>query len=120
MWGFYLYNKPHKNVSSLKVSVSLTSKELCEQYQKDEAAADKIFLDKVIEVKGTVADIQHTDSTASVQLEGCASSGNINCSFVFNKEDQIQLPLKNSIINIKGRCTGFLADVNLVDCVFEQ
>ena len=118
-WGVYNYRKPHTNVVAIKAAISLTAAELMKQYEQDEIAANKKFADKVLEVNGTVIAIEHSDSTANIQLASGEQMGNINCSFIFSKDAPIKLPAKNTNITIKGHCIGYLVDVNLVDCVIE-
>lgn len=119
-WGIYNFRKPHTNVAALKAEKSLTAEELYTQFEQNENSANKIFVDKILEVKGNVIAIEHTDSTANIQLESGEQMGNINCGFVLSKDESIKLPSKKDQIVIKGRCTGYLVDVNLVDCVIEK
>ena len=117
LYGWYLYNKPHSSVQDIPADITITADDLYQHYQQNEASADKKFLDKVIEVNGTVDDIQQTDSTLSIRLDAGAAMGGINCSITFNKTEKQIVPQKKSAVIIKGKCAGFLMDVNLVDCV---
>lgn len=115
-WGFHLYFKTRPDIGSMKASVSLTAISLYTQYQKDETAANTLFLEKVIAVDGEVLDVTKTDSTLSIQLKG-GDNGGINCSI---RNIPNTIPKKGSRVTIKGKCSGFLMDVNLVDCVMEK
>lgn len=117
--ALYLYNKPHSDTSAIKPAFSFDARDLYLEYRKDEAAADKKLVNKVIQVKGTVSDLRQTDSTADIQLDAGDPEGTISCGFLVTGHKQMSLPAKGSSVTIKGRCTGFLADVNLVDCVIE-
>lgn len=119
-WAIYNFRKPHTNVASIKAAKSLTAEELYKQFEENENIANKIFVDKVLEVKGSVIAIEHTDSTANIQLGSGQQTGDINCSFVLLKDESIKLPSKKDQVIIKGRCTGYLVDVNLVDCMIEK
>ena len=117
-WGFYLYNKPHTDVSNIPASVSISAQELYHQFEQDETSANKKYLDKVIEVKGVVNEVQQSDTTLNILLSGGNGMGGINCSIAEkNPSGNIH---KNEMMTIKGRCTGFLLDVSLVDCVIEK
>lgn len=118
-YGFYLYYKPRADITNIKASVNITATDFYSQYQSNETSADKKYLDKIIEVKGIVADVQQTDSSLSVELKA-TDSGGINCSITYNKSEKPIAPEKGTSITIKGRCSGFLMDVNLVDCVIEN
>ena len=43
----------------------------------------------------------------------------VNCSFRFSRHEKINMPPKGGTVTIKGKCAGFLNDVNVVDCVLE-
>jgi hypothetical protein len=118
-WALYLYHKPHGNVGRLSPAFRLIARDLYEEYRRDEAGANRKYTDKVIEVTGTVLERQLTDSTASIQLNTGYPEATVNCGFLVTGHAKINLPSKGSPAIIKGRCAGFLADVNLVDCVIE-
>jgi len=115
--GFYWYQKPRSSLSDLKPAYTLNAKDLYSVYQQDETTANQQFLGKVVQVKGTVDNVLQTDSTVSLLLSSGNDMGGVNCSMAKNKQDQPTLPLKGAIIQVKGRCIGFLMDVNLADAV---
>jgi hypothetical protein len=118
-WGLYLYNKPHANVARQSPSFRMDAADLGGEYRRDEAGSNRKFIDKVIEVKGTISDQQQTDSTASIQLDTGDPGSSVNCSFLLTGQAKMNLLPKGSQVTIKGRCAGMLIDVNLVDCVME-
>jgi hypothetical protein len=118
-YGFYLYNKPRTDLAGLRPTVIIDAISLYKAYQTDEPSSDKKYLNQVIEVNGTITDIQQTDSLISLELNA-AGSGGVNCSIPNVARKKIGIPTKGSSVKIKGRCTGFLMDVNLVDCVIEN
>ena len=114
--GYYAYQKPHKDSSDITPVLTISAEDLYKAYAQNEADANKKFLDKVIAVKGFATTIQRDSSSVSVQLSAGQEAGGINCNF---PNGAISLPQKNQPITVKGRCTGFLLDVNLADCVIE-
>lgn len=114
--GLYLYYKPHASVAHATADVVIDAATLFREFQENEVNANKKYLDKIIEVKGAVSDIQQTPTTSSIQLHSGDAGGGINCS-LSNSEGHIQIPSKGTLITVKGKCAGFLMDVNLVDCV---
>lgn len=113
--AWFLFTKQHASTAKVKASITVKAEDLYAEYQKNETEANHLFLDKVIEVKGVVADVLVTGNTVSIQLSG-SSAGGISCS-LFPAKDKSQLPVKGSHLTIKGKCSGYLMDVNLVDCV---
>lgn len=105
--------RPHQNVSGTDASARISAAELYNQFINSEAEANKKWIGRVIEVKGVVSSITETGNFASIQLN--VNDGGINCSFL--KTDLDKKINKGDTVTIKGKCTGFLMDVNFVDCV---
>jgi hypothetical protein len=114
--GFYLYNKPHRNAGYSKTDLAIDAVALYGQYSQNETASNQKYLDKIIEVSGKVTEVHKEGNATSIELYGGSGSGGINCSFPVQYE-MPQTVAKGSEVKIKGRCTGFLVDVNLADCV---
>jgi DNA/RNA endonuclease YhcR with UshA esterase domain len=120
MTGFYWYHKPRTGLSDIKPDYTLSAKELYTAFQQDEQKANEQFVSKVIQVKGTVENVQATDSSLNVQLSSGDVLGGVNCSLVKDADNAPLTPSKGAVVEIKGRCIGYLMDVNLVDAVIKQ
>ncbi len=83
--GFYFYNKPHSNAANEKTDVVINAPELFQEFQRDETSANSQFVDKVIEVKGTVMEVQHSGIRTSLQLDAGNAAGGVNCSLADNR-----------------------------------
>jgi hypothetical protein len=117
-WAWYAYQKPHRDARDISPSANVSAADLFNAYQSNEAEADKQYTGKVLSIKGTVNAVQKDSTTVNIILSaGDKAPGGINCSF-YNAQS-LKVPAVNSPITIKGRCTGFLLDVNVVDCVIE-
>ncbi len=115
--GIFFFKKTRPNLKNIQPALTITAIDFYTTYQQDEIKANAKFLDKVIEVKGVVESTQQTDTTLSIQLKG-GETGGINCSIATNREI-IKPPLKGAVVIIKGKCSGFLMDINLSDCVIK-
>jgi tRNA_anti-like len=120
IWGIYFYKMPHKSVAGEKPEVKIEAGELYRQYQKDENGSNKKYLNKVIEIKGTVRDVQKNDTSMNVLVGDPNAAGGVSCSFIFEPGKNLNIPQTGAVSIIKGKCTGFLMDVILVDCVIDQ
>jgi DNA/RNA endonuclease YhcR with UshA esterase domain len=118
--AFYWYQKPRAGLMNTKPDYSMEAKELYTAFQQNEQKANSRFIEKVILVKGTVDDVQAADSTINILLSGSNGMGGVNCSVSKDNNTLPALPLKGTVIQIKGRCVGFLMDVNLTDAVIEK
>jgi hypothetical protein len=117
VWFYGLFSEKHQSAKDLKAEITINSFDLYKLYAQDESAADKLFLNKIIRVKGRISQIIASGSTKIYLLKKNISGG-INCQMSGDGKDNLPIPA-DSTITIKGRCTGFLMDVNLVDCVRE-
>ena len=115
-YGWHLYQKPHQSAAGETAAVSIDADTLYHQYQQDEHAADQKYMGKVIEVTGKLAEIQHSGNTEIWILSTQPGGGGINCQ-LFSNSTKGEEPKPGDAVTVKGRCTGFLMDVNLSDCV---
>lgn len=106
-YGVYVWNKPARDVvkeNGLKVSAV----EIFAAYMNDEAAADKLYLNKAIEVTGVVSDVKkNQEGKTVIYLQTEDPVFGINCTF---KEEPGSIS-KGSTVTFKGICTGLLSDV---------
>jgi hypothetical protein len=118
-WGYHLIFRPHKSTAGETVDFVISADSLYQQYQADEHSADQRYLNKVIEVMGKLAEIQHSGTSEIWILSPHPGGGGINCQlFAGTKVDPE--PKNGESVTVKGRCTGFLMDVNLADCVLRK
>lgn len=115
-WGYYLYHKPRSGVVAVRTDSVVTADSLYGRFAANEQQADSLFSNKVVEVTGIVATVQPAASNAAVVLAANNDmGGGVNCSLAAGQiADDL---LVGQRVSIKGRCTGFLMDVNLVDAV---
>ena len=114
--AWYWYNKPREGVGHTAADVVVAAAQLYDKYRLEETEANKIYLDKIIEVKGTVDDIITINNDVVITL-GAGPVGGISCRFSSVIDAGNKTIKKGMQVVIKGRCTGFNMDVNLVDCV---
>lgn len=102
----------HRNIND-EQAISIIADSLAQLFTNDEAVANTIYLNKVIDLKGVVID------TASNQLGILTLTiGNVNnMSNVFiTLSERPKLPIKlNDTLRVKGICSGFLSDVVIND-----
>ena len=120
--GYYLYTKKPVDVRTLQPDLSVTANSLIVAFNSDEAAANVKYLDKVIAVKGIIADIKIDSSTrqASVILDSGDPMSSVTCSFYTDEIGAVQKLSKGTEVVIKGKCTGKLMDVVLNNCSIVQ
>jgi hypothetical protein len=116
VWFYYLYQKPRSGVKGIDADYKIAAVNLYQAFVANEDAANKKYVDKVIQVEGKVQQVESTQEGANVILASDAPEGGVNCTF----STKNGLPKVGDQVVVKGRCTGFLLDVSLVDAVIEN
>ncbi|RMF02340.1 MAG: hypothetical protein D6772_03625 [Bacteroidetes bacterium] len=116
--GFYMWNKPHQNMQNASVDVNITAPQLFEAFSQDETTANAQYLDKVIQVSGTVKEVsQSPEGITKVTLDTGDDMFGVICQL-----DELSAHKRTDFrigeeVSFKGKCTGMLMDVVLVRCV---
>jgi hypothetical protein len=114
IWAVYEYRKPHTGAGNKTTDVQTDAISLYNDFAKNETSANAKYLDKIIEVSGKVDDIENANGAIVVMLNADQMMGGISCKMFDSTNTSLK---KGDKIIIKGKCAGFLSDVNLVDCV---
>lgn len=112
-------NKPHKSVQNFITSKAVSAESLYNEYARNEGGADSEYLGKIIAVTGSLRTKLVENNNYFLLLQ-TNNAGNINCSMMMHDTGMLNSLSLNKTIIVKGRCTGYLADVNLVDCVLSK
>lgn len=106
----YVYNKPHRDVAK-EQGVQLSAQNLYDAFRNNEQAANKLYLDKAIQLTGEVADVStNQDGKTVVNFKTSDPLVMINCTF----KDNPGALAAGSVITFKGICTGYIPDANVV------
>ena len=117
-FGIYMYNKPHKDIKKSTADIKIEANQLLTDFEENEAEANTTYLDKLIEVTGTVREVsKDEEGNVSVILESENPLAGVICQL-----DNLTAHNKTSFepgekVAFKGLCTGMLMDVVLVRCV---
>lgn len=115
-YGSYEYFRPHQSLKNLQSDVTLTAQELFTEYETDETTSNEKYLDKVIEVTGTIKDIStNKEGITSITLDAANDLSGVICEL--DKDGKHRNFKTGETVIFKGMCTGMLMDVVLVRCV---
>jgi len=114
--GYYLWNKPHQNISKAEAAYSVEANALFVEFESDETAANAKYLSKIIEVKGEVSQVLDGENTTVVLA---TENGIFGVKCELDPHSKVAFPTYKSgdQVTLKGECSGFLGDVVLVRCV---
>lgn len=108
-YGLYIWNKPARDVTN-ESAIKISAVSIFDSFNNNETSANKLFLNKAIEVTGVVNAVKKNQAGQTVvYLKSNDPMFGVNCTF---KEDPGKINT-NSTITFKGICTGYLSDVVL-------
>ena len=115
--GVYEWNKPARKAEDLK-GVQITAIALSKDYAANEKNADTKYLNKDIEVSGTVSEVDNNqDGGVMIVLQTEDPGTGIQCSL----RDKGVTVSKGQNITIKGFCSGNgITGVSLTGCIIKQ
>lgn len=112
--GYKVYNKPHVDVAETSADINITANKILEEFSEDETLANSKYLEKIIAVKGEIADIKIEKEKGIITLKTNDDFGSILCHLSTEATKELDSLNVGQTITVKGICTGFLMDVILV------
>lgn len=114
--GYRMWNKPHEKVEDQE-GIKITATALCDAYSADEAAANKQYNGKALEVSGTVSETAQTqDGGNIIRLQGNDAGMTVQCTM----RDKGTTAKAGASVTVKGFCSGnTMFDVVMTDCVIK-
>ena len=119
---YYVFNMPRRNVSKETAAYTLEAKQLIADFKKDETSATAKYLDKALAVKGEIKSIRTLDNHSMVfsledEMEGVSCT--VDSADVVTYSSKLTQLTKGSTGSFKGRCSGMLMDIQVINCVPE-
>ncbi len=119
--GFYLYFKPVKSFENASPDLSLDAAALVKDFQTDENKANSRYLNKLLEVSGTVSDISEDEKgLTNINLGVDGEMAMVSCSMDTTVRRDFTSIKSGQSVRLKGLCSGMLMDVVLVKCVIVE
>jgi hypothetical protein len=109
IYGYYIWNKKVDKMSDRKGDFILTAADLAKQY------SDAIHLGKVLQVTGTVANVEAEKDVTNVTLETGDTMTAISCEM--EKGSEAPSVKTGDVVTMKGQCDGRISDVVLTRCI---
>lgn len=117
-FGYYYVNKPKASLENKQPDVIISPQKLLEDFTSDEQQANAKYLDKIIEVSGKVSS-KNVDKNrkVSILMDTGDPMSSVTCELNPGQVEKSSGFDQGSFIEVKGKCTGMLSDIILVDCV---
>ncbi len=112
---YYVMNKPHRSVSD-DAGIAIAADSLFQAFTSNEQAANEVYLNKILRVKGTVKSVdRNTEGNQVVVIYAGDLMFGVNCTM--EKDESVR---EGDEVVIKGICTGYLADVVINQAIIEK
>jgi len=113
--AYRTYHKPHRDIASEDAAFSLTADALFDAFEADETTANALYLDKVVEVTGEVAEV--TENSAGQAVITITAENAMLGGVIATMEEAGTVNIsEGETVTVKCRCTGHLMDVILINC----
>lgn len=107
-YALYEYNRKPKPTSKIAPAYSLTSEELYNDFSVNEQSAVEKYVGKVVEVSGTIEEINTKGEQMKVVLSAADYPiGGVNCT-LSERANELNV---GDMITVKGHCQGMLMQV---------
>jgi hypothetical protein len=122
VYAFREYNRTNKDLKNVNPDYTTTMNALVADFEKDSSTFNKKYIDKVIEVKGTVKSIDMDGSPVIISLGESGSMSSVKCS-MDSSYSNFRTVKEGNHVAIKGNCFGgtsdelFGTDVSLNRCI---
>jgi hypothetical protein len=106
----FVYNKAHTDFEKAKAEYSLPAKDIFDAYRADAAAAGEKYNGRVIEVSGTLSDIEELEETVTAVFvfdEGMFGPEGVRVTMLSNHRDALKNHPKGKTIRLKGFNAGY-------------
>jgi uncharacterized protein YxeA len=115
--GVYMWYKPHQKVEN-QLAIAVSADKLATDYTANEKAADAAYLNKAIQVKGTVKETEtNADGGLMVVLRTSDAMIDIQCTM---RDIGVQVA-PDTELTLVGFCSGSgITGVSLTDCVLKK
>jgi len=126
--GFYIYkeyNRTNRDLKDIKADINTNTASLIAAFEKDSSSANKQFIDKIVEVSGTVKSIDTNGNPVVIALGESGQMSSVQCSMDSTYVNEYKSVKEGDQLILKGVCIGgetqeiFGTDVKLNRCVLE-
>ena len=113
--ALYMFNLKHTDMAKAKPDYVISATDLQKAFEDDETVASKKYINKILEVNGTILSSKLSENNAvNITLATGNDFSSVICTFPAVK-DTINMSLGKEI-TLRGECSGFLMDVLLNNC----
>lgn len=113
--ALYMYNLKHTDMAKARPDFVITATAFQKEFEDNEAAASAKYINKIVEITGTIASVKPADNNViNISLVTGSDLSSVICTFPAISDPS--LVKAGDVITLRGECSGFLMDVLLNNC----
>lgn len=112
-YAYHEYTRKPATASDLDTDFTLTAEQLQKEFESNEEGASKKYMDKVIEVSGTVSGVSTNEKRTDISLETPDPMTAITIQVLPDEKEKAAKLKEGDKVKLKGICTGKLTDIEL-------
>lgn len=103
---WYIFNEKFTDTTEVKADATKKALELIHEFEKDNAAANKNYSEKIIVVNGMVSEVEGADTTVNIKMADTTSGSYIIFAFQQQHRNEAKAIKPGDSVSIKGSCSG--------------
>ena len=103
---WYIFNEKFTDTTEVKADATKKALELIHEFEKDNAAANKNYAEKIIVVNGMVSEVEGADTTVNIKMADTTSGSYIIFAFQQQHRNEAKAIKPGDSVSIKGSCSG--------------
>jgi len=103
---WYIATEKFADTKERKAAYTVNAIDFIREFEKDETAANKKYVDKIITVNGTVSEIEAADTTVNIKFIDTASGSYAIFAFQEQYVAEAKTVKIGDPVSIKGSCSG--------------
>ena len=116
--GIYsIFNYKGVDTREAKTEISITTNELFKDFNNDKEASLNQYIEKAIEVNGTLYKVTRKGDTYSLLLRGNQINKLVLCEMQKDQAPIVEALKIGDEVKVKGILKGFLMDAILLNCI---
>ncbi len=105
--GVYLiFTEKFEDTGKQAAAFTIAAVDLIKEFQKNDSGANKKYAEKIIIVKGTIAETEGVDTTINVKMKDTLTGSYIIFAFQEQHLKEAKQLKEGDMVSIKGSCSG--------------
>ena len=110
-YGWYEYHRESRSLSRMDAAYTSDAGQLIKEFEAGDAAAEKKYLGKVVEVKGKIREVEKdNDGHYTLVIGNAETMSAIRCSMDSTINNQLASIKEGQEVTVRGSFTGYQKD----------